>query len=546
MGTCRVDLILWNGRVHTMDAALSLATAVAIHNGRILAVGRDDEILSLRGAGTRTINLRGRAVLPGFTDAHIHFVMWALGRQQIDLSDVTRPEEAIARVAQRAAQLPSGSWILGGGFDHNVWTDGIWPTRQMLDRVAPTHPVLLHSKDHHSVWVNSLALRLAGVTAQTPDPPGGRILRDPATGEPTGILSEAAADLIQRAVPPPTIEQAIAAVRAAQPLAWAAGLTSIHEINDTEDMLAFRTFQALRRSGELSLRVFQHIPAARQETFLQAGIQSGFGDEWLRLGGVKYFMDGALGSRTADMLTPYLGEPDNRGVATIDKEEMLERALQASRGGLSISAHAIGDRANRNILDVLAAVREDEDASGRPRLRHRIEHVQLLHPDDLPRLAQLAVIASMQPIHATSDMLMAERYWGPERCRLAYAWRSLLDSGVPLAFGSDAPVEPFDVLAGIYAAVTRRRPDGTPGPDGWQPQQRITAEEAVRAYTVGGAYASGEERIKGTITPDKLADLVVLSRDILTCPAEEILTTRVEATLVGGEAVYIAPDAAWD
>lgn len=541
MSSCQADLILFNGRVHTMDPDLPFATAVATRGDRILAVGLDSEILHLRHQHTLLFDLRGRAAFPGFIDAHVHFAWWALRREQVDLSDASSPEQAMAKVAERVAQTPPGTWILGGGFDRNVWPGAAWPTRQMLDAVAPQHPVMLNSHDHHSIWVNTLALRLAGVTAETPDPPGGRIARDPITGEPIGILSESAVQLVQRVVPSPTLSQAVAAMREAQPLAWAAGLTSIHEIHDTDDMMAFRAFQALRRAGELGLRVYQHVPASRLEAFIQAGVQSGFGDEWVRIGGVKFFIDGALGSRTADMLEPYIGEPDNRGVPIMDKEAMLEQALRASRAGLSVSVHAIGDRANRSILDVLEAVRRDEEANGRCRLRHRIEHVQILHPDDLPRLAQLDVIASMQPIHATSDMLIAERFWGPERCRLAYAWRSLLDTGARLAFGSDAPVEPLDVLAGIHAAVTRRRPDGAPGPDGWQPQERITAMEAVRAYTLGAAYASGEEMIKGTLTPGKLADMVVLSRDITACPAEEILSTRVEVTILGGQIVYRAP-----
>ncbi|MCD6290967.1 MAG: amidohydrolase [Anaerolineae bacterium] len=543
MVSCHPDLILFNGRVHTMDAAVPFATAVAVYQHRILAVGPDEEILNLRGPETQTVDLHGRAVVPGFTDAHIHFVSWALRRRQLDLSDTTTPDEVIERVAERVQQQPPGTWILGGGFDRNAWPGAAWPTRQMLDAVAPEHLVLLHSKDGHSVWVNTLTLRLAHVSAETPDPPGGRIVRDPDTGEPTGILSETAVELVRRHVPSPTLADAITAVREAQSHAWAAGLTGIHEIDDTEDTLAFRTFQALRQSGELGLRVMQNLPAQRLDSFIQAGVQTGFGDEWLRIGGVKCFMDGALGSRTAYMLQPYEGEAANLGVATVDKEEMLQLALRASRAGLPVHVHAIGDRANRDILDILETVREDERKAGRPLLRHRIEHVQLLHPDDLPRLARLQIIASMQPIHATSDMQMAERFWGPERCRLAYAWHSLLDAGTQLAFGSDAPVESFDVLAGLYAAVTRRRPDGTPGPDGWQPHQRITAEEAVRAYTLGAAYAAGEETIKGSITPGKLADMVVLSHDIITGPAEEIPITRVEATLIDGRVVYAAPGA---
>lgn len=538
MSGYRADLVFYNGRVRTFAAEVPLAAALAVRDGRVLAVGSDDDMLSLRGPWTRVVDLKGRLVLPGFVDAHIHFTGWALRRQQIDLTTAATPEEALARVRERVQRVAPGTWIVGGGFDRTLWPGGAWPTRQMLDAVAPAHPVMLHSKDYHSLWGNSLALQIAGVGAATSDPPGGRIVRDATTGEPTGIFSESATDLIARAAPPPTADQVAAAVREAQPLAWAAGLTAIHEINDSEEMTALRAFQALRRAGALGLRVVQNVPAALLETCARAGIESGFGDEWIRIGGVKFFMDGALGSRTAAMLQPYEGEPDNWGVTVIEPEEMLERARLSSRAGLSLSVHAIGDRANRAILDVLTEVRREERAAGRRRLRHRIEHVQVLHPDDLPRLAQLDVVASMQPIHAISDMTMAERYWGPERCRWAYAWRSLLATGACLAFGSDAPVEEFDVLAGIHAAVTRRRRDGTPGIEGWQPQERIAAEEAARAYTVGAAYAAGEEQIKGTLAPGKLADLVVLSHDILACPAEEILGARVEMTVVGGQIRY--------
>ena len=538
MSDCRADLVFYNGRVRTFAAEIPAASALAVRGDRVLAVGSDEEMLALRGPRTRLVDLKGRLVLPGFVDAHIHFAWWALRRQQLDLTAAATPQDALMRVHERAQQVAPGTWIVGGGFDRNLWPGGAWPTCQMLDAVAPAHPVMLHSKDYHSLWVNSLALQLAGVDATTPDPPGGRIVRDETTGEPTGILSESAAELIARAAPPPTVDQVAAAVREVQPLAWAAGLTGIHEINDTDEMTALRAFQALRRAGELGLRVVQNIPAALLETYARAGIESGFGDEWIRIGGVKFFMDGALGSRTAAMLQPYEGEPDNRGVTVIEPEEMRERARLASRAGLSLSVHAIGDRANRAILDVLAEVRREERAAGRRPLRHRIEHVQVLHPDDLPRLAQLDVIASMQPIHAVSDMAMAEQHWGPERCRWAYAWRSLLATGARLAFGSDAPVEEFDVLAGIHAAVTRRRRDGAPGAEGWQPQERISAEEAARAYTIGAAYAAGEEQIKGTLASGKLADLVVLSHDILSCPAEEILSARVEMTVVGGQIRY--------
>jgi hypothetical protein len=391
-------------------------------------------------------------------------------------------------------------------------------------------------------------------------------------GEPIGILRDNAMALLGDAMPAPGLAETAAAVRSAWPAAWASGLVAIHNANDTADGLAMRTYQVLREAGQLGLRVLQQIPAANLARALALGLRSGFGDAWLLIGGVKVFADGALGSRTAHMLQPYLDDPENQGVATTDPHDMLELASAASAGGLSVTIHAIGDRALRHVLDVLAEVRRREQEgrddpartlciaacphesrgsapSHARKLRHRIEHVQCIHMIDLPRLAQLDVIASVQPIHATSDMLAVDRYWGPERARGAYAFRSLLDSGARLVFGSDAPVEPYPPLIGIHAAVTRQRADGTPGPkgpygaahgEGWQGQERIAMAEAVDAYTRWPAYAAGEENYRGTITPGKLADLTVLSRDIFSIDAAEILETMVDLTVLEGQVVWRA------
>jgi predicted amidohydrolase YtcJ len=537
-------ILLTNARIYTQDADLPYARAVALAGNRILAVG--DDLSHLVGPDTQTHDLGGRTVLPGFIDAHIHFVGWALQRRWVDTAGASSAAQALAAVAQKAGQTAPGRWLRGGGWDANIWPEGM-PTRQMLDQVAPLHPVALDSKDWHSVWVNSLALARAGITASTPDPGDGVIERDPQTGEPTGILRENAVKLLDDVVAQPGLDESCAAAREGIHLAWANGLTGIHEASDTAEMLAFRTYQALLRRGELGLRVNQAIPRIRRQAAVELGLQSGFGSEWLRVGSVKFFADGALGSQTAWMLEPYLGRGDWHGVCTLDPEEFTEEALACSAAGLSVMIHAIGDRANRHVLDAFAVVRAAEPewqadqalpARPWPPLRHRVEHVQIIHPDDAPRLAQLGLIASMQPIHATSDMLNADRVWGEPRVRGAYAWRTLLETGVALAFGSDAPIEAPDVLAGIHAAVTRRRADGTPGPDGWQPQERVSVAEAVRAYTLGAAFASGEEAIKGSIAPGKLADLVVLDRDLFTCAAEEILQTQVAATVLDGKVVY--------
>jgi predicted amidohydrolase YtcJ len=370
---------------------------------------------------------------------------------------------------------------------------------------------------------------LCGVGAATADPPGGQFQRGP-DGRPTGILFEEAIDLVARLIPRPTTAELVAAMRRAQAYCWSVGLTGLHDFDGRD---CFRALQALRETGELGLRVVKNVPVYRLEHALGVGLRSGFGDDWLRIGGVKIFADGALGSKTAAMLAPYEGEPDNLGIVVTDKEEMLERAREASAGGLSVTVHAIGDRANHDVLDVYALLREGEAGRPGPRRRHRIEHVQVLHPADAGRLAQLDIIASMQPIHATSDMDMADRYWG-ERARLSYAWRTMLDSGATLVFGSDAPVERIDPLPGIHAAVTRRRADGRPGLNGWYSEQRLTMAETIHAFTRAAAITAGQEARQGSISPGKLADLTIFDRDLFAIPADELLDTEIAATIVDG------------
>jgi predicted amidohydrolase YtcJ len=531
------SLLLVNGIVRTLDPHLPVGEAVLLVGNRIAAVGPTEEVRLAAPPGTETLDLGGCLVLPAFTDAHVHLLEFALSLQTIPLDDARSREEAVARVADAARTCPPGEWILGKGWDRNLWPDPSFPHRSDLDQAAPEHPVALDSKDLHSLWVNSLALRLAGITAATPDPPGGEIVRD-ARGEPSGILKEIPAmDLVRRMIPRPGPAQVRRLLQEATRRAWARGVTAVHV---PEDVWAFRLLQELHREGMLGLRVLVHLTEQSVDGAIQAGLQSGLGDDRLRVGGVKVFADGALGSRTAEMLEPYLTEPENRGIAVMEDGELQGLLLAASRSGISAVIHAIGDRANRRALNALERVREDEARRGVPRdrLRHRIEHVQLLHPDDLPRLAALDVIASVQPSHVVADMEMAERHWGPERCRLAYAYGSLWRSGARLALGSDCPVEALDPLAGIHAAVTRRRPDGFPGPEGWNPQERLTVEQAVWGFTMGGAYAAGEEGQRGSIAPGKLADLVVLSQDIFRTDPDAILETEVVATFLDGQVVY--------
>lgn len=531
----QADLLLFNGRVYTMDAARPRAQAVAVTGNRILAVGTDADLKPLLRPGGRAVNLAGRALIPGLTDAHVHFGWHSLAVYQgrVDLDNVPSKLEALSRVAGRASTLPAGSWIQGGGWNKNVWPEPRFPTAADLDAVVPHHPVALEDKSHHATWVNSRALELAGITAETRDPVGGQIFRDEA-GQPTGILLETAANQVYAVIPEPDVGVFVDALRRSMPEAHRLGLAGFHDPGHPKILAAL---QVLRASGELRLRALVHIPHEGLQAAIELGLRSGFGDEYLRIGGVKIFADGALGPQSAHLLAPYEGTEDNLGIPTHSGPHLRELVHRAHRAGFSIAAHAIGDAANRTVLDAIAASRSSRMSPfSPPALPDRIEHVQLLNADDVPRLAELGVVASMQPIHATSDMEMAERYWG-RRSDLAYAWRSVLDSGACLAFGSDCPVETLNPFAGIHAAVTRRWADGSPGPAGWIPTQRLSVAEAVHAYTLGAAHACGEGHRQGSLTPGKLADAVALSDDIFAIDPMEILAAQVELTMFDGRIV---------
>ncbi len=537
------DVLLVNGRVLTMDRRISHATAVAIRDGIILAVGEDEDVRPLRGSQTEVIDLKQRTVLPGFTDSHIHLVEWALQRRHVDLWGTHSLAEALERVRARAADISHNGWVLGSGWDASLWADldGEWPTASHLDAVVPDRPVALHSKDLHSLWVNSHALRMAGITARTPDPPGGVIVRDPHTREPTGVLKETARDLVLRLLPEETEATWVDATREALPALWAEGITAVHVLHDSPDMRNFRTLQRLREEGALGLRALVYLPASRLDDAFRLGLRSGFGDRYLRIGGIKFFADGTLGSRTAAMLEPFLGEGDNQGVWVTDPEELMEGVRRASAAGLAVAVHAIGDRANRRVLDIFHLLRSESQPSQVPHIPHRIEHVQILHPTDVGRLAEYGVVASMQPIHATQDMDLARRYWGEERSRFAYAWRSVQRAGARLIFGSDAPVEPPSVIAGLHAALTRRRADGTPGPDGWVPQERLCLRPALHAYTLAPAIVERAAQWRGSLYPGKVADIVVLNEDIVSLAQEDpmrLLKVKVMLTIFEGHIVH--------
>ncbi|HLB64068.1 MAG TPA: amidohydrolase [Anaerolineales bacterium] len=489
------------------------------------AAGRREEIELLAGPATQVIGLGGRCVYPGLIDAHMHFEQYALSLEKVDCETATR-EECLLRVRARASQTPAGMWILGHGWNQNSWDR--YGTAPELDAAAPNNPVYLTAKSLHAGWANTEALRRAGIHASTADPPRGIIGRMPA-GEPSGVVFEEAMALIAAQIAHPTAEHVQEAIDGAQAHLWRLGLTGIHDFDGPR---AFRAIQALWDQRRLGIRVVKHIRREEAEQALGLGLQTGFGDEWLRTGNLKLFADGALGPRTAAMLEAYEGEPGNTGLLARTAEELAEIGLAAARSGLALAIHAIGDRANREALTALERIRSQEPSGGR--LRHRIEHMQLLHPDDMRRAAASGVIASMQPIHATSDMAMAEKHWGA-RCRTAYAWRSLLDAGTLIAFGSDAPVEPPNPFLGLHAALTRQRADGEPGGEGWIPSQRISLTEALTAYTRAPAYACGMEGSLGTLEPGRLADLFVLDQDLFSLSPDEIAVVRPAGTMVGGD-----------
>jgi len=524
--------ILYNARLHSLDPQPPEASVIVIDRDRVAALG-GPELLEAFGPNVSREDMADCVILPGLTDAHLHLGYYALGLQKVDVETTTKAE-ALKRVAERAAKTPPGEWILGHGWQQNDW-DGKFPAAADLDAVAPNNPVYLTGKSLHVSWANSMALRFAEVGPGTVDPVNGKILRDE-TGQPTGILLETAAELVEKRMPQPSVEALTNAIEAALPNLWKFGLTGVH---DFDYRAAFMALQILDNRGRLKLRVTKSVPLDLLPQAHALGLRTGFGSDHLRIGSVKVFMDGALGPRTAAMFQPYLNEPENRGILNMDGEQFFEHSRLAAEAGLSMTAHAIGDRALHELLDGYEQLRHYERERGLPALRHRIEHVQIIHPDDARRLGQLGIIASMQPIHATSDLLAAEKYWG-ERANLAYAWRTQLEAGATLAFGSDAPVESPNPFWGLRAAVTRRRADGLPAPEGWHPEQRLTMREALAGYTVGAAYAAGLEDRLGRLSPGYYADLIVLEKDPFTCPPDDLLTLQSAATMLGGEWVWQA------
>ncbi|MCC7116909.1 MAG: amidohydrolase [Anaerolineales bacterium] len=521
--------LLYNANLYTLDEKNPRASAILIDGERILAVGEKERLESLAHGKVERQDLQGKTILPGLTDAHLHLQHYALGLTKVDCETQTKAE-CLQRVAERVKNTKPGEWVFGHGWNQNEWTDQSgWPTVGELDALAPNNPVYLTAKSLHAGWVNSSALKFANITNETPDPKNGAIQRD-AQGNATGILLETAMRLVSANLPVATAQEIENAIEQAQPILWKLGLTGVHDFDRRDSFMAL---QSLHARGKLKLRVNKNIPVESVEEAHALGLRTGFGDDWLWIGSVKAFMDGALGPHTAAMFQPYEDEPNNKGILNMDGEELFELARKAADVGLSMTVHAIGDRANHEVLNAYAQLRSYETQNHLPHLRHRIEHVQILHPDDAPRLAQLNVVASMQPIHATSDMLAADRFWG-ERSTLAYAWRNQLDHGVTLAFGSDAPVESPNPFWGLHAAVTRRRADGSPSAEGWRPDQKISLAEALSAYTLGAAYAANAEQRLGKLAENYLADLIVLDEDIFSIDPHDIRSLSACATMLGG------------
>jgi predicted amidohydrolase YtcJ len=527
------DLLILNAAVRTMDDSQPRAEAIAIMGNRIAAVGSTSEIRALAGPKTRVIDAGGKSVLPGFNDAHVHWLMGGFSITNVDLRNAKSPEELARRIRDFAKNLPKGRWILEGNWDHEKWPGTPLPTRQMIDAVTPDNPVFVSRLDGHMALANSLALKLAGVAKDTKDVPGGLVVRD-ANGHPTGVLKDAAMSLVERFVPPRSWEENLGAARAATEHAASVGVTSVQDMSAGDDV---GLYQYLFERGELKTRIYGMRSIVSWEVLGKTGVRAAFGNDWLRIGGLKGFADGSLGSSTARFFEPYSDTPDTRGLLfdqMLPEGVMLKRVESADQAGLQVMIHAIGDEANKIILDVFQHAAAKNASRDR---RFRIEHAQHIRASEIPRFGKQKVIASMQPYHCADDGRWCDKRIGPERSKSTYAFRALLDTGAVLAFGSDWTVAPLNPMEGLKAAVTRQTLDGK-HPNGWVPEQKISLEEAVRAYTVGSAYAEFAEKVKGSLTPGKLADIVILDRDIFKIDSADLDKVKVVMTVVDGRMVY--------
>jgi predicted amidohydrolase YtcJ len=528
------DLVLYHGKIWTVNPQQPWAEAVAIQGDRILKIGTTEEIKTFEGDSTKVLDLEGSFVLPGFIDSHTHFLDGGFALSSIQLREAKSKDDFIARVEKRTGEIDRGEWILNGDWDQQQFEPPEMPRKEWIDPVSPLNPVFVNRHDGHMALANSLALEIAGITKDTISPSGGEILKDSKTGEPTGILKDEAMSLISSKIPEPSLIEKKKAALTALKHASQMGVTSVHDMAYSSN---FEVYHELLKEGTLSARLTVYFAIGQNDLYSQLEEKKPLESDMLKIGGLKGFVDGSLGSFTAFFFEPYTDDPGKTGILVSDMYPdgiMEERILEADKSGLQVAIHAIGDRANHIILDIMERVIAD----GGPRDRRwRIEHAQHLIPEDFARFAKMGIIASMQPYHAIDDGRWAEKKIGKERAKFTYAFKSFLDADVLLAFGSDWTVAPLDPISGIYGAVTRRTLDGK-NPDGWIPEQKISLEEAITAYTINGAYTEFAENVKGSIQEGKFADIVVLSQNLFEIPPENILDTEVLMTIFNGEIIY--------
>lgn len=521
------QLLLLNGEIYTGDLIIPHCEAVAVREDKIIAIGSTKTLLH-DYAHFEQIDLHGKRVLPAFTDSHTHFLSYCLKQNQIDLNGVDSMERCLEIIQKKIESTPDGEWIKGSGWNHNLWKPVKYPTRFNLDTISPNHPVCLEARDAHTSWVNSLGLKSAGITSSTTFDSTGEILKD-AHGSVTGIIKEEARNLIWNAMGEESVEERLIALKNGMKLAFQNGLSGVHCMETIKD---YEVYQTMNLSEDLKLRINFYLPIRYLDHVISLGMKSGFGNKWVRFGGMKIFLDGTLGSQTAHMIAPFDHvSPDHYGTEIIGQEKVTELVLKAARQDVACAIHAIGDMANRKALN---AFDHQKKVLPEKHLRQRIEHCQLIHPEDMARFGTLGVIASMQAIQIPEDIDAANKYWN-DRARWAYPFRSLLNSGAMIALGSDTPIETCNVFEGIHAALRRTKRNSK---ESWFPEQTMKLQEIIHAYTMGAAFASGEEKIKGSISAGKLADLMVISDDIFNCSPEDIPCITVQKMIVGGEFVY--------
>lgn len=521
--------IFYNANIYAPD--VPGATAFAVDHGYFIALGSDDDILNLGLSAEEKTDLHGKSAWPGLTDAHVHLKLLADSMAMVDCETNTL-EECLNKVKTKSDQLPGNSWVRGHGWNQNRWRDG-YATAKMLDVVTGTNPAYLTAKSLHAAWANSQALKLAGIDSQTPDPPGGIIQRDQ-MGNPTGILFESGAmSLVESIIPKQTQMEVNTRIKSLLPELWKLGLIGLHDFDGFD---CWQALQNLHQAHELVIRIRKNIPYDHLEEIIQSGLRTDYGDDWLHIGSLKLFADGALGPQTAAMKKPYVGG-ENIGRLLLSEEEIYSIGQTAVDHGIALAVHAIGDRANEVVLNAFSRLRAYESANHLPHLLHRIEHVQIIDKEDLNRMQALNIVASVQPIHAPSDMEMADKYLGA-RAGNAYAYRSMIESGAKFVFGSDAPVEPVNPFYGLHAAVTRRRPNGLPGPDGWHPEQKLSLEQSLAGFSHNPAIISSRGERLGKIGVGYKADFLILDNDPFKIDPQEIAEVKPSATFIEGKCVY--------